>query len=693
MNILKAKIIISARLPAFIIIAGIISLIYSNTFHSEWHFDDLPNIVHNSFLHIESIKPNTIFNSWFSNPSDPFHLNTKLYRPVACMSFALNWYFDQGNVVGYHIINTIIHIFTGFFIYLFLINLFLSPNLINKYRHYHMIALGTAILWAVNPIQTQAVTYIVQRMTQLAAIFYMLGLYSYIKARNNISLTKNLFWFFNCIIFYLLALGSKENAAIFPLAIIIIEALFYQNLKKQKSRNIIILIFSLFTILFIFIGSYFFLHGFPSAFLKGYTYRNFSLTERLLAESRIIIYYLYQIFCPLPNQFSITHDIILSNSICTPWTTIPSIVLILTLLCIGILQSLKNPLLTFAIFFYFLNHVIESSVIPIELIFEHRNYLPSSFLFLPVMLFLNKILTKYKNHHFKYRLMIIIIIFSITGISYSTFVRNKAWMTEETLWRDALLKAPNSARPLNNIAVQLAWGNNSIHPNRYDLAISLFKKALNKYQSRTYLKADILGNIASIYLNNKHNYDKAIGIYKDAISINPESDKIRHDLVTALILKSNWEKALKNVNILIKSNNENEVYHSLKGFILLWKGDYKKALISLQKALKIAPYKITTLINTGVALDFIGDHNTAELFLLRSHKAAPKEIMIFFYLIENSIRANNKIKLANYANQLFESFKTSTIKKRLGGLSQQRKYPPVTIKLILPIINKRIIKN
>ena len=369
------------------------------------------------------------------------------------------------------------------------------------------------------------------------------------------------------------------------------------------------------------------------------------------------------------------------------------VVLILTLIGIGIFQSLKNPLLTFAIFFYFLNHIIESSVIPIELIFEHRNYLPTSFLFLPVMLFLNRILNKFKNNQFKYRLILIMIIFTTAGISYSTFVRNKVWMTEETLWRDALIKAPNSARPLNNIAIQLAWGNNSTHPDRYDMAILLLTKALNKYQSRTDLKADILGNIASIYLNNKHNYNKAIEIYETAIGINPKSDKIRHDLVTALILNSDWNNALKNVNILIKSNNDNEVYHSLKGFILLWQGDYKKALISLKKALKIAPYKITTLINTGVALDFIGDHDTAELFLLRSHRSAPEEIMIFFYLIENSIRAGNKIKLENYTNQLFESFRTQTIKKRLDSLSIQRKYPPVTIKLILPIINKQIMKN
>ncbi len=665
----------------FLLSTGIF-FIYSNSFNASWHFDDFPNIINNHYLHLRTLKSEDILNSLFSNPSNPYHLNTKPYRPVACISFALNWYFSHDNVFTYHIVNISIHILTAFFLYLFILNIFESPNLSGQYKGKYFIAGFTTVLWAVNPIHTQAVTYIVQRMTLLAGMFYILSLYSYIKAKNFNSLIKAWPWFIACLLFYLLAMGSKENAAILPGAVFIIEILFYRKFSDNNKKILFTSTALVTGILLILPSIFFFLNGNILSFLKGYSFRTFSLTERLLTEPRIIIFYLSQIFFPFPNRFSITHDVILSKSIFSPWTTIPAIFIILFLIIFGIYQARKNPLISFSIFFFFLNHLIESTIIPLELIFEHRNYLPSFFVFLPFALFVNKIIISDKKNITLQTMVYILIISLVMIIGYSTFLRNKIWKTNVSLWTDAMGKAPNSARPYSNIAIELAWGINSTHPSKYDMAIELLKKSLTKYQPSPQYKADIFGNMGSIYYLSKHDYDKALTYYRKALQIRPGHLKFRRYLVRTLMIQGKWKKGLQNVNILTSSINDNEDYFNLKGLIMLWTGDYNKALINFKKGLTITPNKTKLLKGAGVALDLLGDHKMSEFLLLQALKNSPQDLSTLLYLIENSIRARNNTKTKEYTGKLLNNFDMPTIKNRLIPVPEHHLNPPAAIKLV-----------
>ena len=104
-----------------------------------------------------------------------------------------------------------------------------------------------------------------------------------------------------------------------------------------------------------------------------------------------------QIFYPAPTRLSIEHDIAVSTSLIDPWTTLASVAVICALICLAVLQLRKRPLLSFAILFFFINHLIESSIIGLELIFEHRNYLASMFLFFPVAAGLKNLLDRYSE--------------------------------------------------------------------------------------------------------------------------------------------------------------------------------------------------------------------------------------------------------------------------------------------------------
>ena len=107
-----------SRKFAFSLIAIFILIfsVYSNTFHVPWHFDDINNILENRALHLTDFSAEKITNTFYAGPLG----RSRVYRPVACFSFALNYYFGKTNVFGYHLVNISLHFLTAVFLFLFL---------------------------------------------------------------------------------------------------------------------------------------------------------------------------------------------------------------------------------------------------------------------------------------------------------------------------------------------------------------------------------------------------------------------------------------------------------------------------------------------------------------------------------------------------------------------------------------------
>ena len=230
-----------------------------------------------------------------------------------------------------------------------------------------------------------------------------------------------------CFICFVLGLASKENTATLPIALLLLEFIFFQDLGQKQTRLIFLVTFIFALVVFLVLGVVVFFKGNPLQVLN-YDIRYFSPLERLLTESRVLVFYLSQIFYPAPNRLSIEHDIILSTSIVSPWTTSASIIIILGLLSLAVILIKKRPVLSFAILFFFLNHIIESSIIGLELIFEHRNYLASMFIFFPVAFGADWLLGYYRDKNlWMYRVWIGFFILILIGFGISTYVRNTMW--------------------------------------------------------------------------------------------------------------------------------------------------------------------------------------------------------------------------------------------------------------------------
>jgi tetratricopeptide (TPR) repeat protein len=634
---------------AFVLLLFLVVLCYGGTLNAEWHLDDHHVIINNTHLHINNLGPESLIRSFFAHPDQQSNLDKKFYRPFSCLTLAINWYLGKTRVVGYHIVNIFVHILTAFFLFLTVYKILKLPNMRDKYRgNEHFIALLTTTLWAINPIQTQAVTYVVQRMASMATLFYVLSLLFYIEGRTVNSHLQRKFFFFSCLLSFLLGLASKENVMTLPIALVLVETIFFQDLSQAKTKKVLLWVTVGGVILFIVIGSLLFMDSNPiSAILSGYKNRYFTPAQRLMTEPRILVYYLSQIFYPVPTRLSIEHDVLISTSLLNPWTTLPSIGLILGLIGFGVWQIRKMPILSFAILFFFLNHLIESSIISLELIFEHRNYLPSLFVFLPVSIGIKRLLDYYRDKKNPlFGTLVTFVILLLVGFGSGTYIRNMAWSTERSLWEDAVKKAPGMMRPVHN----LAWTH--ARAGHYDKAMELYEKSLVLEGHSIYHRLVTLNSMGNIQLS-RGNYEKAAELWKEALDIYPKHAELHYGLALTLTKLRDWEEALANIEKSISIRPRRHDYFNLKGEILLNQGRPKEALSYFRKALKLKPGYRKAIVNTGISLSLMEEYERAEWFLKSVVSTDPRHVSALLWLIEINLRTNDKEDTDRYVDRLF----------------------------------------
>ena len=377
------------HLIAIALIAGVTLVAYSNTFDVPFHFDDRPNILQNPNVQIKVFTWDRI-EQLFRNT------HKESIRIFSYFTFALNYYFGEFNVFGYHLVNFFIHIASGIFLYWFLMLTFNLPSLKEKYGSIsYKVALFASLIFIAHPIQTQSVTYIVQRMASMAGMFFLLSMVLYIKGR--LSSGQPLYYYFGGMtLCYLLGVFSKENAAILPLFIALYEFYFLQNFDlTSKGKKILSIIIGTIILLGIF-GFIIWGERYIQVTIEGYKFRSFTLSERVLTQFRVVLYYLTLLIYPHPSRLNLDYDFSISKTILDPPPTLISIVIIAGLIGYSLWTAKKRPVLSFCILWYFGNLVIESSIFPLEMVYEHRLYLPAVGPFVLFSLFIVRGIEKLK---------------------------------------------------------------------------------------------------------------------------------------------------------------------------------------------------------------------------------------------------------------------------------------------------------
>ena len=190
------------------LLAIVVILIYADTLTTPFIFDDLNNIRNNPHIRIPALSFENLAWAGFNSPEGR--------RPVANISFALNYYFNGLNLVGYHVVNILVHLACGIFLYFLAQATLQTPALRWRYEKFGWIPFFTAFIWLVHPLQTQSVTYLVQRMNSLAAMFYVLSMLLYVKFRMTAGRRAKWMYLGGCILAGILAFGTKEITATLP---------------------------------------------------------------------------------------------------------------------------------------------------------------------------------------------------------------------------------------------------------------------------------------------------------------------------------------------------------------------------------------------------------------------------------------------------------------------------------------------
>jgi Flp pilus assembly protein TadD len=547
------------QLDAVILSFGIllVFLIYANSLDGPFLFDDENNIKDNAHIRLTSLSPADILKAGLESPHPR--------RFVAYASFALNYYFHQYDTTGYRVVNLVIHVATGIILYFLVWTTLSTPTLRSKYSRAREIALVTALIWLLHPVATQSVSYIVQRMNSMSAMFYALSLLLYARARLASGNKTRWLLLASCALSGMLSLGSKEIAATLPIFIVLYEWYFFQDLDwswvKQHYRRVLAL-----TGLTLLVGL-FILGSNPLQFILGvYEKRHFTPLERLLTESRVVISYISLLVFPHPSRLCLENDFRISHSLFDPITTLFSIGGIVGMVWVAVRTARHARLLSFTIFWFIGNLVIESSIIGLEIFFEHRTYLPSMF---PVLLAVTLIYRHLKHDRVRLGILcMVMILFSIW-----THDRNRVWGNPVAMYKDVIQKYPRIPRAYNNLGT---------------------------------------------YLSRQNQVEKAIPYLYEAVRLRPDYADAHQNLGKALVHLGKLDEGIPHFRKAFRLKPNGSIMLSNLGGALLRQGKNKEATVVLQEALQLDPGIAQTHYNLGVALSNLGRDEEA----IRSYRQA-----------------------------------------------------------------------
>jgi tetratricopeptide (TPR) repeat protein len=303
-----------------------------------------------------------------------------LGRPVSMLTFILDAHFWGSALWQWKMTNLLLHLATALSLYWFLMVLLRPISQTQQQKIW--LALFVCAVWVLHPMHVSTVLYTVQRMTILSALFAILSMAAYLEGRYRIRANKSngYAWLALSIAAFLpLSAFSKENGLLIPLYLALLEWVFFpQSRWRNIWRNLAAPHKAILMTATALTGATALTAIAQHFVLGGYAGRPFTLSERLLTELRVISTYLWQIVAPSWNNLGLFHDdIALSKGWLTPPSTLPALIFLTSLVWLGLKLRKTNPVASFGLLFFFSSHLMESTIIPLELMFEHRNYLGS----------------------------------------------------------------------------------------------------------------------------------------------------------------------------------------------------------------------------------------------------------------------------------------------------------------------------
>ncbi|GAB4339586.1 MAG: hypothetical protein Kow0089_12550 [Desulfobulbaceae bacterium] len=573
-----------SRIPAlaaflFLFLAGTVT--YWNSLDVPFYLDDFRNIVENSHVHIRNVTLASLSEAAFESPLRK--------RPVANISFALDYLLHGGSLRGFHLVNLALHLGNGFLLFL-VFRFTVRASTQDGKESGMLVPFLATLLWLVHPLHTGSVTYIVQRMLLLSVFFYLLSFYCYLRGRTSVSGPRTWTWFACALTAGLLAMGSKENAVTLPVVLFLYEWFFFQDLDQGWLRRRAWIVGGMavggFLLFVFYVGSI-------EKILEGYANRPFTLGERLLTEWRIILIYLGLLAFPHPSRLNMDHHVSVSRSLIDPPSTIVSLLVILLMVCFAATAAKRQRIVSFAILWYLVNLILESTILPLELIFEHRAYLPSIFLFPAIVLLL-----------FRFVRPPVVAAGLVLAVSvlcgFWTIQRNEVWRDPVRFWSESAAKSPQKARPFMNLSVALR------EAGRIDEAIRASQRAIALDPG--FVNAWV--GLGAAY-EAKGDFAAAEQQYRRALEMMPGYTKVYNGLGVLYARQGRMREALASFNRALALDPDDRNALVNRASILAQLGNPGAAIRDFRQALESGGPRPDILFNLAVAYTALGEIQAA----------------------------------------------------------------------------------
>jgi tetratricopeptide (TPR) repeat protein len=505
----------------FLVIASLTAWAYWPALDAPFVFDDEQNIVDSPAIRWTEI-------SW-ENVTQLANASRLQERPVANFSFALDHLRAGLDPREFHRTNIIIHLAVGCALW-WLCQIYIRvagrptgaahPDPVRT-----SLSLLPVALFLLHPLNTQAVTYVVQRMTSLAALFVLLSFACYMIGRYRCSQRPRL-WFFVALLFWLLAIGSKENAVLLLPVVLVYETCFFRHEWCRRVETMLggewnrkwtvtawagsfVLVITLVWLAMAVSAGIGLTGDFPG--------RDYNGLERLMTQSRVQIFYLSQLVWPEPGRLNLDHDFSISRGLLHPQSTLVAILACAALVAASFHLALRHPRYGFPLLAYAIFHSIEAGPVSLDIIYEHRMYLPLTMLVALAATVLVDL---------RYQRSVVIASFALLALivfSAWTHERNLTWSNPLEFQRDVATKAPNNARAQHNLA--LAY----FEADRPEDALITVQRAI-ELQPKDDRPRRLMGQI----LIELDRAGEAIESYQQALTLRPQVMKSLLGLGTAL---------------------------------------------------------------------------------------------------------------------------------------------------------------
>jgi protein O-mannosyl-transferase len=601
---------------ALIVSLGLLA--YSNSFLVPFFYDDHTSITANPLIR-------TLGN--FLSGSSGYNYNPRRFLPY--LSFAVNYQFGGFNVAGYHIFNLAVHLGCALLVYALLrltlkTPFFGSQGLVSRTSGTepgNLIPLLAALLFVVHPVQTQAVTYVVQRMTSMASFFFLLAIIFYILARQRFEArftgcepggpipepgeagpigartrTVPVLLLFGSVLSSVLAMRSKEIAFTLPIAVLLYETYFFRGEWKRRLLYLAPILMTLPIIPLSILSA----NGSTGALLADVSLvaRVETAIPRLdyfLTQFRVIATYLRLLVFPVHQNLE--YDYPIYSTFFTPPVFL-SFLLLVALFVLAVYlyfrtrrsfysnlniqpSTFNDPallLVSFGILWFFLTLAVESSLIPItDVIFEHRIYLPSVGAFTAVAAIFGILVNKIRKRGLARGLMVVVA-GMILVLTAATWQRNQVWQSAVSLWQDVVAKSPQKARPYLSLGAALGKA------GRMEEAIAALKRAVLLQPDDPKLYVNL--GAAQAATGRR---PEAIETLSKALKLDPDHPEALNNLGIVLKDVGRLEDSIAALTHAVRIDPENaRAWYNL-GQSYVQAGQVPEALTSLQRAIRLQP--------------------------------------------------------------------------------------------------------